>query len=216
MILFQCNNFNFGVLYIVMDLDEIKDLVERSQKKDKEAFSRLFDFYYDKIIRYVFRRTLDVEYSKDITSNVFLKALDNIESFKWRNGINSFNAWIFKIATNEVNQYFRKQNRYKLIIDDPEIRFNLKDESNLSLEIEKKIDNDKYLMILNKAIKELKPIYQDIIHLRYFEEMSYDEISEVLKKNESTVRVYAKRAIEELEKILEKDAVNFTNYEKTI
>jgi RNA polymerase sigma-70 factor (ECF subfamily) len=199
-----------------MDLDEIKDLVERSQKKDKEAFSRLFDFYYDKIIRYVFRRTLDVEYSKDITSNVFLKALDNIESFKWRNGINSFNAWIFKIATNEVNQYFRKQNRYKLIIDDPEIRFNLKDESNLSLEIEKKIDNDKYLMILNKAIKELKPIYQDIIHLRYFEEMSYDEISEVLKKNESTVRVYAKRAIEELEKILEKDAVNFTNYEKTI
>jgi len=199
-----------------MDLDEIKDLVERSQKKDKEAFSRLFDFYYDKIIRYVFRRTLDVEYSKDITSNVFLKALDNIESFKWRNGINSFNAWIFKIATNEVNQYFRKQNRYKLIIDDPEIRFNLKDESNLSLEIEKKIDNDKYLMILNKAIKELKPIYQDIIHLRYFEEMSYDEISEALKKNESTVRVYAKRAIEELEKILEKDAVNFTNYEKTI
>ncbi|MDK2948993.1 MAG: hypothetical protein PWQ56_158 [Patescibacteria group bacterium] len=199
-----------------MDLDEIKDFVERSQKKDKEAFSRLFDFYYDKIIRYVFRRTLDVEYSKDITSNVFLKALDNIESFKWKNGINSFNAWIFKIATNEINQYFRKQNRYKLIIDDPEIRFNLKDESNLSLEIEKKIDNDKYLMILSKAIKELKPIYQDILHLRYFEEMPYDEISEVLKKNESTVRVYAKRAIEELEKILEKDAVNFTNYEKTI
>lgn len=199
-----------------MDLDEIKDFVERSQKKDKEAFSRLFDFYYDKIIRYVFRRTLNVEYSKDITSNVFLKALDNIESFKWKNGINSFNAWIFKIATNEINQYFRKQNRYKLIIDDPEIRFNLKDESNLSLEIEKKIDNDKYLMILSKAIKELKPIYQDILHLRYFEEMPYDEISEVLKKNESTVRVYAKRAIKELEKILEKDAVNFTNYEKTI
>jgi len=124
--------------------------------------------------------------------------------------------WIFKIATNEINQYFRKQNRYKLIIDDPEIRFNLKDESNLSLEIEKKIDNDKYLIILSKAIKELKPIYQDILHLRYFEEMPYNEISEVLKKNESTVRVYARRAIEELEKVLEKDAVNFTNYEKTI
>ncbi|MDD2757521.1 MAG: sigma-70 family RNA polymerase sigma factor [Candidatus Pacebacteria bacterium] len=199
-----------------MGLDEIKDLVERSQKKDKEDFSRLFDFYYDKIIRYVFRRTLDVEYSKDITSNVFLKALDNIESFKWKNGINSFNAWIFKIATNEINQYFRKQNRYKLIIDDPEIRFNLKDESNLSLEIEKKIDNDKYLIILSKAIKELKPIYQDILHLRYFEEMPYNEISEVLKKNESTVRVYAKRAIEELERILEKDAINFTNYGKII
>lgn len=199
-----------------MDLEEIKDLVIRSQNKDKEAFSRLFDFYYDKIIKYVFRRTLNVEYSKDITSNVFLKVLDNIEGFKWKNGINSFNGWIFKIATNEVNQYFRKQNRYKLIIDDPDIRFNLKDESNLSLEIEKKIDNDKHLIILSKAIKELKPIYQDILHLRYFEEMPYNEISEVLKKNESTVRVYAKRAIEELERILEKDAVNFTNYGKII
>lgn len=199
-----------------MDLEEIKDLVIRSQNKDKEAFSRLFDFYYDKIIKYVFRRTLNVEYSKDITSNVFLKVLDNIEGFKWKNGINSFNGWIFKIATNEVNQYFRKQNRYKLIIDDPDMRFNLKDESNLSLEIEKKIDNDKHLIILSKAIKELKPIYQDILHLRYFEEMPYNEISEVLKKNESTVRVYAKRAIEELERILEKDAVNFTNYGKII
>ena len=199
-----------------MGLEEIKDLVTKSQNKDKEAFSRLFDFYYDKIIKYVFRRTLNVEYSKDITSNVFLKVLDNIEGFKWKNGINSFNGWIFKIATNEVNQYFRKQNRYKLIIDDPERRFNLKDESNLSLEIEKKIDNDKHLIILSKAIKELKPIYQDILHLRYFEEMPYNEISEVLKKKESTVRVYARRAIEELEKVLEKDAVNFTKYEKTI
>jgi RNA polymerase sigma-70 factor (ECF subfamily) len=69
-----------------MDIEEIKDLVKRSQEKDKDAFSRLFDFYYDKIINYVFRRTLDVEYSKDITSNVFLKALDNINSFKWKNG----------------------------------------------------------------------------------------------------------------------------------
>lgn len=199
-----------------MDMEEIKDLVKRSQEKDKDAFSRLFDFYYDKIINYVFRRTLDVEYSKDITSNVFLKALDNINNFKWKNGIDSFNAWIFKIATNEINQYFRKQNRYKLIIDDPEIRFNLKSEDNLAFEIEKKIDNDKYLIILSKAIKELKPIYQDILHLRYFEEMPYNEISEILNKNESTVRVYAKRAIEELERVLKKDAINFTNYGRTI
>ena len=199
-----------------MDIEEIKDLVKRSQEKDKDAFSRLFDFYYDKIINYVFRRTLDVEYSKDITSNVFLKALDNINSFKWKNGIDSFNAWIFKIATNEINQYFRKQNRYKLIIDDPEIRFNLKSDDNLAFEIEKKIDNDKYLIILSKAIKELKPIYQDILHLRYFEEMSYNEISEILNKNESTVRVYAKRAIEELERVLKKDAINFINYGRTI
>jgi RNA polymerase sigma-70 factor (ECF subfamily) len=92
----------------------------------------------------------------------------------------------------------------------------LKSEDNLAFEIEKKVDNDKYLIILSKAIKELKPIYQDILHLRYFEEMPYNEISEILNKNESTVRVYAKRAIEELERVLKKDAINFTNYGRTI
>lgn len=195
-----------------METSEIKDLVLKSQNKDKDAFSKLFDFYYDKITKYVFRRTLDVEYSKDITSNVFLKALDNIESFKWKNGDYSFDGWIFKIATNEINQYFRKQKRYKLIIDDPKVFFNLGDDSKASNEIEKTIDNEKHFLILNKAIRQLKPVYGDIIHLRYFEEMPYNEISQILNKNESTVRVYCQRAIKELEEVLKKDANNFINY----
>jgi len=187
---------------------EIEILVKRAQGKDKEAFTKLFDLYYDKVLNYVFRRVLNAEYAKDITSNTFLKVLKNLDQFEWRNGPFSFSGWIFKIATNEVNQYFRKQNRYKLTIDDPDFK-ELGDDNKIAEEIEKKIDNDKYLLILNKAIKQLKPIYQDIIHLKYFEDMSYEEISQVLNKNESTIRVYSKRAKEELKSILEVDASNF-------
>lgn len=190
-----------------MDTD-IEALVKKAQDKDKQAFSELFDLYYDKLLNYVFRRVLNTEYAKDITSNTFLKVLKNLDQFEWRNGPFSFSGWIFKIATNEVNQYFRKQNRYKLTIDDPYFK-ELGDDNKVAEEIERKIDNDKYLLILNKAIKQLKPIYQDILHLRYFEDMSYEEISQVLKKNESTVRVYSKRAKEELKSILEIDASNF-------
>ena len=190
-----------------MDTD-IEILVKRAQEKDKEAFTKLFDLYYDKVLNYVFRRVLNAEYAKDITSNTFLKVLNNLNQFEWRNGPFSFSGWIFKIATNEVNQYFRKQNRYKLTIDDPYFK-ELGDDNKLAEEIEKKIDNDKYLLILNKAIKQLKPIYQDILHLKYFEDMSYEEISQVLNKNESTIRVYSKRAKEELKSILEVDASNF-------
>ncbi|MFZ3057873.1 MAG: RNA polymerase sigma factor [Minisyncoccales bacterium] len=190
-----------------MDTD-VKELVERAQNKDRDAFGSLFDLYYDKVLNYVFRRVLNTEYAKDITSNTFLKALKNLDQFEWRNGPFSFSGWIFKIATNEVNQYFRKQNRYKLIIDDPDFK-ELGDNNKIAEEIEKKIDNDKHLLILNKAIKQLKPIYQDILHLKYFEEMSYEEISQVLNKNESTIRVYSKRAKEELRIILEKDASDF-------
>ena len=190
-----------------MDTD-VKEVVERAQNKDRDAFGSLFDLYYDKVLNYVFRRVLNTEYAKDITSNTFLKALKNLDQFEWRNGPFSFSGWIFKIATNEVNQYFRKQNRYKLTIDDPDFK-ELGDNNKIAEEIEKKIDNDKHLLILNKAIKQLKPIYQDILHLKYFEEMSYEEISQVLQKNESTIRVYSKRAKEELRIILEKDASEF-------
>jgi RNA polymerase sigma-70 factor (ECF subfamily) len=190
-----------------MDTD-VKELVERAQNKDRDAFGSLFDLYYDKVLNYTFRRVLNTEYAKDITSNTFLKALKNLDQFEWRNGPFSFSGWIFKIATNEVNQYFRKQNRYKLTIDDPDFK-ELGDNNKIAEEIEKKIDNDKHLLILNKAIKQLKPIYQDILHLKYFEEMSYEEISQVLQKNESTIRVYSKRAKEELRIILEKDASEF-------
>jgi len=187
-----------------MDNDRIKDLVLKAQNKDREAFAELFDLYYDKILNYIFRRTLDVDYSKDITSNVFLKVLKNLDNFEWKSGPFSFTAWIFRIAGNEINQYFRQQNRYKI-----GLTFDLGDDSKAVEELEKKIDNDQYLMVLNKAIKQLKPVYQEIINLRYFEDLSFEEISEVLNKNESTIRVYSKRAKEELERILKTDAFKF-------
>lgn len=186
----------------------IRDLVEKSRNKDKEAFSELFNFYYDKIFNYVFRRTLNIDYAKDITSNTFFKVLKHLDGFKWRGGDNSFNAWIYKIATNEINQYFRKQNRYRLIIDDDDFN-ELGDFGEEVKKIEKKLENDEYFLILNKSMQQLKPIYQDILHLRYFEEMSFKEISEILNKNETTVRVYSKRALEKLRTVLEKDAYIF-------
>lgn len=190
-----------------MEEDRIKELVLKAQDKDREAFAELFDFYYDKIVNYVFRRTLDVDCSKDITSNVFIKILKNLDGFEWR-GPFSFTAWVFRIAGNEINQHFRLQSKYRSDASD------LGDDNRAAEEIEKKIDSDKHLMVLNKAIRQLKPVYQEIINLRYFEELSYQEISEIMKKNESTVRVYCQRAREDLEKILKADAFKFLeNYD---
>ncbi|MDD4358405.1 MAG: RNA polymerase sigma factor [Candidatus Pacebacteria bacterium] len=184
---------------------DIKELVEKSKNKDKEAFSELFDFYYDKIFNYSFRRTLNIDYAKDITSNTFLRVLKNLSNFRWKNGENSFNAWIYKIAANEINQYFRKQNKYRLSIDDSS--FEIGDLGESVREIENRLENNGCLLILSRGMKQLKPIYQSILHLKYFEELSYAEISKILNKNENTIRVYSKRAIDELKVILEKDAI---------
>jgi RNA polymerase sigma-70 factor (ECF subfamily) len=88
-----------------MDLGEEKELVRQAQK-NPDAFAELYDVYYPKIFGYVLRRTANLEAAQDITSETFFKALKKLWQFCWRNI--SFSSWLYKIAANEVNQYFRK------------------------------------------------------------------------------------------------------------
>ncbi len=91
-----------------MDLDREKYLVLQA-KIDASAFGELYDEYYGKIFSYVLKRTADVVASQDITSEVFLKALDNIKLFEWR-GIH-FSAWLYRIADNEIKNCHMRNNR---------------------------------------------------------------------------------------------------------
>ena len=76
-------------------------------RKDPKKFSELYDIYFDKIFNYVFRRTTDFHMARDITSEVFIKVYLNLWKFQWRKI--SIGAWIYRIATNEVNQFFRNK-----------------------------------------------------------------------------------------------------------
>ena len=92
-----------------LDLGKEKELVKRAQK-EPEAFSELYDLNYSKIFGYVLKRTADIEISQDIVSETFIKALKNIGKFKWRNV--SFSCWLYRIASNEIANHFRK-NKYR-------------------------------------------------------------------------------------------------------
>jgi len=95
-----------------MDLSEEKELVRQAQK-DPDAFAELYEHYYPKIFGYALRRTANLEAAQDITSETFFKALRKLWQFRWRN--TSFSSWLYKIATNEINQYFRKAEYKKSI-----------------------------------------------------------------------------------------------------
>lgn len=187
-----------------MNTEQIKNLVQKSKNKDNQAFGELFDFYYPKILNYALRSTANIENAKDITSNTFLKALQGLDNFKWQTD-SSFNAWIYKIATNEINQFFRKNKKYKTVIKIEENEIDIGDNNASSLAIQASIENDEYLKIINSSLQKLNHTYQDIIRLKYIEDLSYEETSEVLGKNESTIRVYCKRAKEKLKEVIEKD-----------
>jgi RNA polymerase sigma-70 factor (ECF subfamily) len=183
-----------------MDLSEEKKLVRQAQK-DPNAFADLYDQYYPKIFGYVLRRTVNVEAAQDITSETFLKALQKLWQFRWRNV--SFSSWLYKITTNEINQYFRKA-EYKKSISLEELQeqgFELispHDPESELIEAQEKLKQYQDFREIQEKINRLPVKYQEVIALRFFEKKQIKEIGEILGKKEGTIKSLLHRAVEKL------------------
>jgi len=185
---------------IDMDLSEEKKLVRQAQKSP-DAFAELYEQYYPKIFGYVLRRSANIEAAQDITSETFLKALGKLWQFQWRNV--SFSSWLYKIATNEVNQYFRKA-EYRKSVSLEELQeqgFELLSpydpESELT-EAQEKLKQYQDFLEIQAKIVHLPAKYQEVITLRFFEKKQIREIAEILGKREGTIKSLLHRAVEKL------------------
>ena len=96
-----------------MTLADEEAVLERA-KHDPQQFGPVFDAYYPKIFGYAMRRTGLYDVARDIAAETFLKAVLALPGFHWKNIPAS--AWLFRIATNEVNQYFRRQKTENTVI----------------------------------------------------------------------------------------------------
>jgi RNA polymerase sigma-70 factor (ECF subfamily) len=189
----------FGLL-ANMDLGEEQELVKQAQKAP-EAFAKLYDQYYPKIFGYILRRTANLEAAQDITSETFFKALKKLWQFQWRNI--SFSPWLYRIATNEVNQYFRKA-EYKKSISLEELQeqgFELissHDPESELIEAQEKLEQHQDFLEIQRKIVRLPAKYQEVITLRFFEKKQLNEIAEILRKKEGTIKSLLHRAVEKL------------------
>lgn len=170
-----------------------------AQAGNEDAFNKIYDYYYSKLSSYVFRRVLGPEITEDIVSNTFFKVLKNMKKFKWKSAA-QFNGWMYRIATNEVNEYFRKKDRYTFSPpqDLEEYFFESSDATSLHDDIRRKVDIEQDFAEIAGIIQGLKPLEQSLIHLRFFEDMSLTEISLVVKKSENAVRVSLHRALKKI------------------
>lgn len=181
-----------------MILNEEKKLVKKAQK-DQEYFGQIFDEYYSKIFGYVLRRVADIELTKDIVSETFFKALRSIWRFRWKNI--SISSWLFRIATNEINTFYRKK---KVRMDSIE---NLAGAANSFLKTHSEIENFEAeealqrhsdFLFFKKKITVLPIHYQEVLTLRFFEDKSIKEICEILGKKEGTVKSLISRGLDKL------------------
>ena len=154
-----------------MDLSEEKKLVSQA-RKSPDAFAQLYDQYYPKIFGYVLRRSANLEAAQDITSETFLKALAKLWQFQWRNV--SFSSWLYKIASNEINQYFRRA-EYRKSVSLEELQeqgFELRsphDPESELIEAQEKLQQHQDFLEVRAKIVQLPAKYQEVVALRFFE-----------------------------------------------
>jgi len=163
---------------------------------DKELFGELIDRYEQKLTRYVMRFIQHKDDVSDIIQVVFIKAYTNLKSF---DTTRSFNSWIYRIAHNESVTYLKKKGGEKVSFIDFDTFFPhpfAKEESDtLALSRE-----DKGALEASLATLSLK--YREVLVLYYYDELSYQEIADVLHIPIATVGVRIKRGKEALEKSL--------------
>ena len=165
-------------------------------RTDKSAFSALFRRHYDEIYRYCARRLPERGTAEDVTSQVFLKMLKNFDSFTGDEV--GFRCWLFRIACNEINSFYRRSARHSKAMD--KLRQQSRQQDTAADETSDP-ENQEKIDFLKTAIGQLQSNHQDILTLRYFQGLNSEQIGEVLRMNPATVRSQLSRSLKKLKKL---------------
>ena len=179
---------------------EIITHIEKAKNGDQVAFTYLLNHYWNEVYGFMLKRTENETDSEDITIETFSKAFDKIATY---NPEFQFNTWLIAIAKNvHIDMLRKKKSSHLVEITDEEDQqaYNVAD---TTPSIEDALITEQNLSRLLQFIKELKPHYQEVIQLRYFQEMSYQEISLQLKEPLSNVKIKLLRAKKLLAEIIE-------------
>jgi RNA polymerase sigma-70 factor (ECF subfamily) len=179
---------------------ELKEAIKKAKEKNQVAFNFLLDNFWNDVYGFLIKRTENENDAEDITVQTFSKAFDKIHSFDEKY---KFKTWLITIAKNIHIDFLRmkKSAISKERSEDHVDHVNrIIDESPSP---EDKIITEQNLAKLLRDIKKLKPHYQEVINLRYFQELSYQEISNKLDEPMSNIKVKLLRAKKLLAEIIQ-------------
>lgn len=186
----------FGVIKEhIQDKDQLEDeaSIILQSKADPAAFRPLYEKYFKRIFLFVHHRIGEKSLSADITSQVFLKALVNIRGYSFR-GL-PFSAWLFRIALNECNDFFRKNKRYRLVTMEDGMVEHLYDELTAEARLEDLHQR------LPEILQRLSVSELQIIELRFFEQRPFKEVADILGISEIYAKVKVYRILEKMKKL---------------
>ena len=178
---------------------EINEAIKRAKQNDQKAFNFLLDTFWDDVYGFQLKRIQNENDAEDITIQTFSRAFDRIETF---DESYKFKTWLITISKNIHIDLLRKEKKSisQMMSNDNKSVYQIFDESPSP---EDELITEQHLAKLLRDIKKLKPHYQEIINLRYFQELSYKEISIQLKEPINNVKVKLLRAKKLLAEIIQ-------------
>ncbi len=178
-------------------------LFELRIKKDPEAFGKIYDLYVSQIYRFIFFKVSNKEEAEDLTAEVFLRTWQYINEMGAET-IGNLQAFLYQVARNAVIDYYRERAQKNLSTFSvvPE---GLEDRGQ---NLKEKIQNASLMEETNRALRQLKDEYREVIVLRFIEEMSVSETAKVLGKSKGAVRVLLHRALKALRELMTQEENN--------
>jgi RNA polymerase sigma-70 factor (ECF subfamily) len=184
-----------------------EEITAKVQSGDLESFSFLVERYEKKLKRYARKFLANPEDINDIAQEIFIKAYVNIKSFDIEK---KFSPWIYRIAHNELVNLLKKKEKNPLLFFDADTLF---PHPVSKEETDRKTQSDEIKKLLDKCLNQIPSKYREPLLLFYMEELSYNEIAEVMRVPISTVGVRLKRGKRMLKNICDKLNLNYGNEE---
>ncbi len=175
-------------------IDGELSLIKQAQKGDKEAYGQLYDHYIAPIYRFVLVKVTDKDEAQDLTHEVFLSAWQNLKNYKHQGF--PFSSWLYQIARNKVIDHYRTKKIHSDVyeLDEDLVKVVGAVESNLDIGLA--MDHVK------TALSRLSEEQQDVIVMKFIEDLSNEEIANIMGKSEGAVRLLQHRAVNNLKEIL--------------
>lgn len=163
---------------VILDNETWGKTIIKAKKGNKKALEKIIYMYGDNLFGYIYNMTRDTNTAEDIYQDVWIKVLMNLDSYKESQ---PFSPWLITVAKNTIYDYSRKEKKVS-------IRLIINTQEDTQEDPEKELIEKERLQILTEYINQLSEHDKTIIILKYFEELSNDEIANILKSDAKTIK----------------------------
>lgn len=173
--------------------EQLGQILKQAQAGSDQALTKLYNTYFERVYRFIFYRVSHKETAEDLTEDVFVKLFKNLRTLEQTA---AFEGWLFQIARNRVIDHYRSK---KQTVALEEVENTLEYETNIVDMVNLKTEQTVFI----KLLKELTPEQQQVIKLKFLEDLDNDVIAQIMDKTEGAIRVIQFRAIAKLKELID-------------